>query len=654
MRIIVKRVSLTIQISRLSAKAILKQYWGYDAFRPLQEDIINAVLAGHDTLALLPTGGGKSICFQVPALMREGVCIVVSPLIALMKDQVEQLTRRGISAVAIYSGMSAREIDFALDNCVYGNIKFLYVSPERLKTELFLARASRMNIALLAVDEAHCISQWGYDFRPPYLEIADFRATLPDINVIALTATATPAVKQDIQEKLVFNNERVFQKSFARANLSYSAFYEEDKDRRLLKMLANVPGTAIIYVRSRKRTQAIANKLLSKKISADFYHAGLDTDQRAQKQEAWIKGATRVIVATNAFGMGIDKPNVRLVVHVDLPDSLEAYYQEAGRAGRDEQKAYAAVLYDQNDVERLEAAVEQAFPSIPFLRLVYQNLANYLRIAVGSSMLASYDFDIEDFCQTYQQKPYEVYYAIQRLQEAGFIQLNESFFNPSKVHILVSYQELYKFRIARADLEPLIAVLLRMYGGELYNNYITISESQLATQLSTSVNDVMKKLTLMHEQNVLAYAPRKDQPQLLFTTPRYDAAKLPLDTVAMKKRKQQYAEQVASVVHYVTHQQRCRTQLLLAYFGEQTDEWCGVCDNCIARKKKTNKPVISTQDYQNLREQIQHYLTDNPTIPEKLIAAVAHQDEAAVGLTIKAMLDSGELRYDQQGRLCGK
>ena len=415
----------------MSAHAILKQYWGYDHFRPLQEEIIDSILANNDTLALLPTGGGKSICFQVPALLREGICIVVSPLIALMKDQVEQLNRRHISAAAIYSGMSAREIDFCLDNCIYGNYKFLYVSPERLRTDLFLARSERMNISLLAVDEAHCISQWGYDFRPAYLEIAQFRATIPDINIVALTATATPPVQQDIQDRLSFKEGRVYQQSFARPNLSYSALYEEDKEKRLLKILSNVPGTAVVYARSRKRTEFIARQLRSRNIQADHYHAGLDTDSRAARQDAWVQNKTRVIVATNAFGMGIDKPDVRVVVHLDLPDSLEAYYQEAGRAGRDGKKAYAVILYNQNDTDRLIEGVERSFPPLAVLRSVYQNVANYLRIAVGSSMLASYDFDLDDFAQTYRMKSSEVYYAIKRLGETGFLQLNESFYSPS-------------------------------------------------------------------------------------------------------------------------------------------------------------------------------------------------------------------------------
>lgn len=356
----------------MSIHEILQKYWGYSTFRPLQEDIIRSVMSGHDTLALLPTGGGKSVCFQVPGLATEGLCLVISPLIALMKDQVEQLTRRGILAQAIYSGMSNREIDIALDNCIYGHTKFLYISPERLQTELFQVRAAKMKIGLLAIDEAHCISQWGYDFRPPYLQIAEFRQLIPQVPCIALTATATEVVKKDIQEKLAFKNGAVFQKSFARANLSYSAFFEENKEKRLLEMLQKVPGTAVVYVRNRKRTQQAADYLRKMGISADFYHAGLPNDQRAKKQEAWIQNKTRVIVATNAFGMGIDKPDVRLVVHIDLPDSLEAYYQEAGRAGRDEKLAYATALFNQQDINQLRQNIQTSYPTEDLIRRVYQ------------------------------------------------------------------------------------------------------------------------------------------------------------------------------------------------------------------------------------------------------------------------------------------
>ncbi len=637
----------------MSAKAILKQYWGYDDFRPLQADIIDAVLKGHDTLALLPTGGGKSICFQVPALLKQGVCIVVSPLIALMKDQVEQLKKRGIAALAIYSGMSQREIDLSLDNCVYGQIKFLYVSPERLQTDIMVERTKRMQVALLAVDEAHCISQWGYDFRPPYLEIAKFRELIPEVNIIALTATATPHVKKDIQEKLEFKKGKVFQKSFARANLSYAALYEEDKEKKLLQILQNVPGTAVIYVRSRKRTQLIAKKLKAKGISADYYHAGLTTEERAARQDAWIHDHTRVVVATNAFGMGIDKPDVRLVVHLDLPDNLEAYYQEAGRAGRDEKKAYAVVLYDKNDIDNLRKRIETSHPSLSFIKHIYQSLANYLRVAVGSSMLASYDFDIDDFTQSFNLQTIQTYFALKRLEEEGLIQFNEDFHNPSTVYIKFDHTELYKFQIAHAALEPITKALLRQYGGELFTNFIQINENKLAKLLNTSVNDVMKKLKSLHDMEVIFYERRKDTPQLVFITPRYDATKLPVKEKELLQKKEHYAQKVEAVIHYVEHEVRCRTQLLLAYFGEEDYGECGICDHCVNRKKSQHKDpgLVRNKTYENIRKLIITYLKGSPTPYDQLLHHLPPIDEKELTDIIRTMLDSEEIKYDRLGRL---
>lgn len=637
----------------MSAKAILKQYWGYDQFRPMQEEIIDSILSGHDTLALLPTGGGKSICFQVPALMREGVCIVISPLIALMKDQVEQLRQRKISAVAIYSGMSQKEIDLQLDNCVYGNIKFLYVSPERLKTDIFIERAKRMHIGLIAVDEAHCISQWGYDFRPPYLEIADFRALFPEINIIALTATATKEVKQDIQQKLSFKNAKLFQKSFARANLSYAVRKVENKEQKLLEILRNIAGTAIIYVRSRKRTQAIAQWLQKQQISSDFYHAGLKNEERSQKQEDWITSKTRVIVATNAFGMGIDKPDVRVVIHVDLPDNLEAYYQEAGRAGRDEKKAYAVILYDQNDIHNLQKRVEDTHPDLKFIRQVYQCLANYYRIAVGSSHMASYDFDLNDFIKIYHLSSAQVYHALKRMEEHGLIQLNEAFFAPSKLHILIDHTEMYKFQVANARLDPLTKALQRLYGGELYANFVNISESQLAKQLKIPIQEVRKLLTSMADMNVITYHPQKDKPQLTFLTPRFDANRIPISHKDLDQKKALYKEKVNAIVHYTEHQHRCRTQLLLEYFDEISYAHCGVCDICVEKKNlHPQKPeTLSPAQHKEFGTLIKGYLAGAPISVEKLITDLQPQHESLMLESIRIMLDHGELYYDTLGRL---
>lgn len=630
---------------------ILQKVWGYDRFRPLQEDIVQAVLEGKDVLALLPTGGGKSICFQVPALAREGICIVVSPLIALMKDQVEQLKRRGINATAVYSGMSKREIDITLDNCVYGQVKFLYVSPERLKTELMQERVKRMNVCLLAIDEAHCISQWGFDFRPSYLEIAEFRKQLPDINCIALTATATEKVAADIQENLAFSGNRtLFQKSFARENLSYSVRYEENKEAKLLEILHKVPGTALVYARSRKRCQLVAWELRKQGISADYYHAGLTAEERSYKQEAWIGNKIRVIVATNAFGMGIDKPDVRLVVHLDLPDTLEAYYQEAGRAGRDEKKAYAVLLYQTKDTEELEERAQLQFPAMEEIKRVYQALANYFKIAVGSSLLTSYDFDIDDFCKTYQLHPLTTWYCIKKLESEGFIQLTESFFAPSKVLIQLSSQELYAFQIANVALEPLIKGLLRLYGGEIFSVYTRISESALATAIKSSVTDVKRKLSMMQKMEVIEYEPQKDKPQLTFITQRYDASRLPLQQKKLEERKAIYLKKVAAVQQYVTETHRCRTQVLLDYFNERDYGTCGVCDVCLQKKQPL---VWEEEEIFKMRQQIYTALKIKPFPVDELVKSLQlkQRKEALLLQTIRQMLDEGSLEYSAGGML---
>jgi ATP-dependent DNA helicase RecQ len=621
--------------------------WGYRQFRPMQEDIISSVLSGKDTLALLPTGGGKSVCFQVPALAVEGICIVVSPLIALMKDQVEQLKRRHINAIAIYSGMSKREIDIALDNCVFGQVKFLYVSPERLKTDIFRERLKRMKVGLLAVDEAHCISQWGYDFRPPYLEIAEIRELIPEVPVIALTATATDVVKLDIQEKLLFKQGQVFQKSFARANLSYSCFHEEDKERKMLDILTKVPGTAIVYVRSRKRTKEISEFLRKNRIRADYYHAGLPNEIRAQKQDDWIKNKTRVIVATNAFGMGIDKPDVRVVIHMDLPDNPEAYYQEAGRAGRDEKKAYAVVLYNDSDLSDLELRLEQSYPAIELMRRVYQSLANYLKIAVGSSQLASYDFDIEDFQKKYDLPAITTYHALKKLELEGFLQLNESFYSPSKVMFTVDNKRLYEFQVANYALDPLIKVLLRMYGGEMFINYIQISERSTARNMQRSELDIIQMLLRLQELDIISYDKQKDKPQVTFMTERYDAARLPINVQQLEERKKIDQAKLKAMTAYVQHLFRCRTALLLEYFGEIAEADCGVCDNCLKKKKNgilQEKPGL-------YRTKILDALASGSVAAEVLARTVNPTKEQEVLQAIRVMLDANEIQYDEAGKL---
>jgi ATP-dependent DNA helicase RecQ len=631
----------------MSIHDILNTYWGYNAFRPLQEDIINSVLSGKDTLALLPTGGGKSICFQVPALAREGLCLVVSPLIALMKDQVENLKKRQIQAVALHSGMSRREIDITLDNCIYGDTKFLYLSPERLQTDLFLARVKKMKVNLLAIDEAHCISQWGYDFRPPYLQIAALREHLPGIPALALTASATPDVQEDIQEKLQFRQENIFRKSFARANLSYSVLPEEDKERKLLQILQNIPGTAVVYVRSRRKTQEIAAFLQRNSISATFYHAGLNHTERATRQQNWIDSGVRVMVATNAFGMGIDKPDVRVVVHLDLPENLESYYQEAGRAGRDEQKAYAVVLYNQADIDDLSQRVEMQFPEPGMLRNVYQALANYYQLATGSGEMASYDFDGEDFQKLYNLPVMSLHYSLKRLEDNGLLQLNEAFFQPSRLFLPVNNTELYKFQVSNPRFDLLLKVILRMYGGELFANYQKISETQIAAKIQKTLPETVKMLEYLHQNGMVLYEPQKDKPQLTFLTPRHDIAKLPLNIQQMEARKKVQQLRVDAMLAYAANTQRCRTLMLLDYFGETSDVACGVCDVCV--KKKRQKMANDPTPY--YRQWILQLLNGEPADLQQIFLSIPRAKEPDFLAAVREMVGNGELFYEPGGKV---
>ena len=619
----------------------------------MQEDVVNAVLARQDALVLMPTGGGKSLCFQVPTLAMKGVCIVVTPLIALMKDQVEQLRKRGIPAAAIYSGMHYREIDTTLDNCIYGNLKFLYVSPERLRTELVIERVKQMTVCLLAVDEAHCISAWGYDFRPPYLQIAEFRELIPDTPVIALTASATPDVQTDIVDKLALRKPTVFQQSYARANLSYSAMREENKEGRLLRILENVPGSAIVYVRSRKQTQTVANWLSKQGITADFYHAGLTNQQRSEKQDAWIKNETRVVVATNAFGMGIDKPDVRVVVHLDVPDSLEAYYQEAGRAGRDGQKAYAVMLYTPADLESLLFRTEQLFQPVAMLRRVYQALANYAAVPVGGGEFSSYDFDLGAFAATFSLPTKETHYALKQLQLEGFIQLNENYYHPSRLTITLDNRQLYEFQVLNPRFDSFLKLLLRLYGGELFTDFITISESTLARAFMLNQPEIEQLLAQLHQRNVVIYEKQKDKPQLTFLTPRYDAPSLPINLTELNRRKDLALRKVQAATVYTENPTQCRTRLLQSYFGEKpgtsaSDGRCGICDNCLKRRKKAEV------DASAVREQVREYvaLANGPGVsPKQLAHYFAQTDEEALAQTLKQMLAEEEIGYTKSGNL---
>lgn len=630
-----------------SPLAILQRYWKYGQFRPLQEDIIRSVLEGRDTLALLPTGGGKSVCFQVPAIAMEGICIVITPLIALMSDQVSQLKKRGIQAVAVHSAMTRAEIDLYLNNCLYGKVKFLYVSPERLQTEMFQARVTQMNVSLIVVDEAHCISQWGYDFRPPYLKIASLRDLVPESPVIALTATATEDVQHDIVKHLRFRDPyNIFRKTFARDSLSIVVRKAEDKEKKLVDVLRRLNGSAIVYLRSRKSTQEIAALLERQGISSAFYHAGLSYAERVAAQDAWITDQVRVMVATNAFGMGIDKPDVRLVVHLDLPENLESYYQEAGRAGRDGIRSYAAVIYHESDIDALLVKVERSHPSIAYLQNVYQGLANYYQLALGSGEGQAFNFDIFKFSERFNVQVQEVYSALKKLEEEGLIQFNESFHSPSQLHIPGDAVSLYQFQVANSQYDPLIKMLLRLYGGELFSTYIRISESQLARALKISRGETTRVLKLLDALKIVSYRPMNDEPQLMFILPRQDAARLPLDRGRLESRSKLAMAKARAMTEFVTSDEKCRMVAIQQYFGEQNAVDCGKCDVCVTRRKRENLKEAET-----LRQEVGRVLQDRMLSVEELEEQIAPTDHELFVDVVREMLDEGELRYDNTWRL---
>ncbi len=570
---------------------ILQQYWGYNQFRPLQSEIIDSVLTGHDTLALLPTGGGKSLCFQVPAMCKEGICIVVSPLIALMKDQVENLIKRNIKAAVVFSGMSFREVDTTIDNCVYGPYKFLYLSPERLMIDWVRERVAKMNVNLFAIDEAHCISQWGYDFRPPYLALAETRELHPTIPVMALTASATTDVQTDIMEKLNFKNQNVFRKSFERKNIHYVVQYEENKQERMLNLLHKVPGTSIIYVRNRRKTEQLAKFFQSKGIPSDYYHAGLTNKMRSVKQENWINSKTRLIVATNAFGMGIDKPDVRSVVHFDVPDNLESYYQEAGRAGRDEKQSFAVLLYNDADVSDMQKRVEVNFPPIEKIKLVYQALYNFLEVPVGSGSGAVYDFQIVDLCNTYNLKPFDVNIILKILELDGYITISDNVFLSSRLKFLLGGSDLYNFQVQQENIDGFIKVLLRSYEG-LFDEYVSIYESEIAKRSNTTIEKVVQRLNYLNKLQVLDYIPFTDKPQLTLLRERLPIANVDISTETLANRKKRYVMRLSAIENYVTSHEHCRNMLLLKYFDEIKTERCGTCDYCRERNKLELKDKI--------------------------------------------------------------
>ncbi len=559
----------------------LKQYWGFDSFRPLQEDIINAILDGNDTLALLPTGGGKSICFQVPALSRDGICLVISPLIALMKDQVENLKKRGVPALCIYSGMSFIETKKTLQNAAHGNYKFLYVSPERLETKLFLEYLPVMNINLIAVDEAHCISQWGYDFRPPYLRIANLREYLPGVPVLALTASATKSVQDDICEKLLFDkNQNRFQQSFERPNLSYSVFNVPSKQNKLLEILRNVKGTAIVYCKSRKHTKDIADLLKLNNINADFYHAGLSNDERSRKQESWINNKTRAIVCTNAFGMGIDKPDVRVVVHYDVPDCLENYYQEAGRAGRDGKRAYAVLLYNDRELHDLEQQGNIRFPGRDTIKKAYTDVMNYLQVPAGNGESISYDFDLAIFSSSFKTDVLTAAYSIKALEKEGIFIFNDTFYKPSTAVFTCSKEEINELEQHQPVFEKTVKALLRSYEG-IFDFPANISETHLAKFSGQSKEAIVQQLQQLMQIGIISYMPQKDKPQIILLQNRMYADSFNINLDDYLKRKQLFQERIIAMTRYAVNPAECRSKQIATYFNAPVEKNCTICDNCI-------------------------------------------------------------------------
>lgn len=565
-------------------KATLKKYWGYESFRPGQEEIVSSALEGRDTLAILPTGGGKSICFQVPAMMKDGICIVVSPLIALMKDQVQNLDRRGIPALAVYSGMTLHEIDVALDNAIYGDYKFLYLSPERLRTRLFRTRLERMNVSYLVVDEAHCISQWGYDFRPDYLQIAEIRTLLPkDVPVIALTATATPVVAQDIMEKLSFRESNLIQGNFERPNLSYVVRKAEDKMGQLLKICSGVNGNGIVYVSKRKNAEDLSAFLSAHDISAEGYHAGLERGERSAIQDRWKSGETRIIVSTNAFGMGIDKPDVRFVCHFDMPDSLEGYFQEAGRAGRDGLRAYAVLLWNGSDILSLKQKIRTSFPPLEYIRDVYQKVFTFLGFAYEEGAGACVKFNLEDFAKHFRLNAASAYYAIRYIEMAGYWTLTETLRIPARIQFTVSRDELYREQLGSPEMDSFVKVLLRLYTG-IFTEYAAIDIGKIAKVGGYPEESVLSKLVSLSRKQLIKYIPAINSPMLSLNNERLVDKNLRLPKAEYEDRLRRHTGRVDSIIDYVQLDKGCRSEYLLHYFGQQKTSRCGTCDLCLEKR----------------------------------------------------------------------
>lgn len=598
-------------------RKILKDYWGYDNFRGIQEDIIRSIGSGRDTLGLMPTGGGKSITFQVPAMAKDGLCIVITPLIALMKDQVRNLRDRGIKAIAIYSGMTREEIIIALENCIFGNYKFLYISPERLDTEIFRIKLRSMKVSLITVDESHCISQWGYDFRPAYLKISEIRDLLPGVPVLALTATATPEVVKDIQQRLAFKEENVFRMSFERKNLAYIVRRTESKQEELLHILKHVDGSAIVYAHNRKRTKEYAQLLNENGITATFYHAGLNNETKDQRQKSWVKGETRVMVATNAFGMGIDKPDVRLVVHVDIPDSPEAYFQEAGRGGRDGKKAYAVLLYARSDKATLKKRITDTFPEKDYIRTVYEHLNYYYQMAMGDGLGCTREFNIDEFCRNFKHFPIQVDSALKILTRAGYLEYTDEQDNNSRLMFTLTKEELYRIHETSPETEKLINIILRSYTG-VFTEYAYINEETLSLRTGMTRQQVYDTLISLTRRRILHYIPGKKTPYIIYTRERQEADRLIFTKEVYEDRKESFIRRIEAMTEYAETEDKCRSRMLLLYFGEKNEHNCGQCDVCLSSHSSGIKQGVFDEISRAIEETLKEKDMTTSALMEKL------------------------------------